>query len=344
MRLVDQSCPCCEGPHTRFRAPASPLLECNGCGHQWRAQPDRDVNYRIQSMRTVPRADHLARKFDERIKFIGDLRQVARVLEVGCAEGHFAAELLARHPHLYLVGIEPSQDAELASRVFHRVYRAPLADASIDSGNFDVVMAFHVLEHDREPVAACSALSDALGVEGRLFIEVPHGSGNERVPEDRNPEHVHFYTTASISCLMHRVGLEVRDVQCGGFESPLYNDSLRVRARRRVSSDAKIAGLQARIRQLLGPHGAIWGVGGDFENYVRPYLRPEDPVLLVDSSPERQGAVIDGRRVQPPEVLAGGVLRHVLIASYRHELSIRKSLSDLAVPAKAVRTLTDLVT
>ena len=186
-------------------------------------------------------------------------------------------------------------------------------------------------------------MGGVLKSSGRLLIEVPHGSGHTAVPEDLNPEHIQFFSAASLCCLLHRAGFEATVVQTRGFESPLYSDSLRVEARPRVARSAKAAQIQSRLVALLGGGGAVWGIGGDFECHVRPYLKHIDNVVLVDSERHETGLHIDGRAVRAPQVLLDGISREILISSYRYDDHIRSSAAALGLPAWRLHSLEELL-
>ena len=335
-------CPCCGGVDTRPYRGRLAATSCAGCGHLWR-ESAVTVDYRRKSRRTVLRDDHLQRRLAERLEFIGHLPPGTRVLEVGCAEGHLAAALRRKIPQLRLVGVEPSHDAELARRFFDAVHQTTLLDAAIVGERFDVVMTFHVLEHLADPLQACRHMGGLLSRSGRLLVEVPRGSGHAEVPEDLNPEHIQFFTAASLCCLLNRAGLEVQTLHGGGFESPLYSDSLRVKARPSVARSVKAAQIQSRLIAMLGDRGAIWGIGGDFECHVRPYLAPLNNVVLVDSERYESGLHIDGRAVSAPVALLDGISREILISSYRYEEQIRSSAITLGIPAGRLHSLDEVL-
>lgn len=343
MTVNDLRCPCCDGTDCREHIGRLSALACGSCGHVWRGTRAVSPDYAKQRMRTVQRNDHVIRRIAERLEFIGNVAPTARVLEVGCAEGHLGAALRQRWPMIRLIGIEPSEDAAVASQIFDSMHRVHLLDADLDCAPFDLVMAFHVLEHIQDPYEACRWLVSVLDSEGRLIIEIPHGSGHRWVPEDCNPEHLHFFTLSSVSCLLYRTGAEVRIARSGGFESPLYSDSLRVEAVRQVTRDAKAVHIRKRLQEMLIPGGAVWGLGGDFETYVRPYLPSKDSVVLVDSSPRTQETEIDGRRVRDPRTLGDAADRHVLIASYRYEAQIRRSALALGILPDRLHSLEELL-
>ena len=334
-------CPACGGVSIGAAPSRAERLHCAHCGHGWLAADAPQVDYATLSQRTLVDDPHRARRLAGRVGFIGELPRSARVLEVGCAEGLLGAALREACPDVYLEAVEPSADAVAAARIFDVVHRQPLEHAPIDVARFDRVLAFHVLEHLEDPAGALNRLGARLSGGGALVAEVPRRSGHPQLPEDLNREHRHFFSTASICAMLHRAGLEAVRVEAGCYESPLYPDSLRVMALRRPDPDALAAVLRERLSRILAGDSAIWGTGGDFENYVRPYLPEGLPVRLLDSSPEAQGRVLDGRVVEAPD--AAGPVRTVLVATCRHEQSIREALRHTAFAAAKVIGLADFL-
>jgi SAM-dependent methyltransferase len=321
-------CPACCGTSIRSIASWPQARECEHCGHGWVLPGPAAVDYSALSQRAMGDDVQRARRLAGRLSFIGRVPDFARVLEVGCAEGELGAALRAAVPGVRLEGIEPSGDATLAASRFDVLHRQRLEDVAFGDARFDRVLAFHVLEHLADPAPALRRLAELLSPGGMLVAEVPRRSGHPRVPHDRNREHLHFFCAASLCAMLQRAGLDALRLESGGYESPLYPDSLRVLAIRQPGRAALAAALRDRLARLLAADAAVWGTGGDFDNYVRPYLPAGLPVRLLDSSHAAQGRSIDGRLVESPAGASG--LRTVLVASCRHEASIREAMRDTA--------------
>lgn len=340
--MPETRCPCCRSPECRLEAAPFEHGQCLGCGHRWRTALHRP-DYAALAGRTVADAGDLARRLAERLAFIGRVPAGSTVLEVGCAEGHLGRALRARAPGVKLVGVEPSPDAAAARGHFDAVHQASFAAALLDGRSFERVLCFHVLEHLPDPLAACLDFRGATSAGGRVVIEVPNGSGHTLLSWDRNPEHLQFFSVGSLACVLARAGLEPSRLQTGGFESPPYADCLRVEARPTVAASERAAAWPRRLAARLKPGDVVWGAGGDFENYVRPWLAALAPAFIVDSDRARQGSPVDGVAVRDPSALAGLPTARVLVASYRFEAQILASLVALGIdPARAV-TLRELL-
>jgi SAM-dependent methyltransferase len=150
-----------------------------------------------------------------RVRWVrGAAAPVGRVLEVGCASGWFLAA--ARTVGYDVVGIEPA--AEMAAAARERsgapVQTAMLEDAALPPASFDVVVAWHVLEHLAEPRGSLAAVRGALRPGGRLLLELPNVASLRAVREGEDwyalepQHHVAHYTPRALDALLRASGLE----------------------------------------------------------------------------------------------------------------------------------------
>jgi 2-polyprenyl-3-methyl-5-hydroxy-6-metoxy-1,4-benzoquinol methylase len=141
------------------------------------------------------------------------------VLDVGCGDGAFAAELAAAGCDV--VGVDVDADAiERAARrapgarfaLWSPDARLPLADASVD-----VVWAGEVIEHVAELAAWLSELRRVLRSGGRMLLSTPyHGRTKNTAIAliaferhfDPLGEHVRFFTRRSLAALLTEFGFE----------------------------------------------------------------------------------------------------------------------------------------
>lgn len=91
----------------------------------------------------------------------------SRVLDFGCGAGGFVrrAQALAGE----IAGVEPERRVREYWGERMRIYH----DLQHAGGDYDLITAFHVLEHLSNPRAVLKSLSAHLGARGRLVIEVP---------------------------------------------------------------------------------------------------------------------------------------------------------------------------
>lgn len=321
-------CPCCSAAAP---LPATGWRRCPHCGHRWRADPPPQTANYYQSLisRNDTEALWCEDKLRERASAVRRLvgPDGSRVLEVGCAEGLLGARVKAVRPLCY-DGIELSRDALAAAARLDQVFPAPAANLSAPA--YDLVAAFHVLEHIADVAGELRAWLTLLKDDGHLLIEVPLRAGHRLLAHDANREHLHQFSMASMACLLEACSLDIEEISRGHRESPVYPDSLRVVARRLPSASAQSQRLLARFSECLPMPFAIYGIGGDFENYLLPLLDALPVVALLDSAAEKQGRTIAGRRIEAFDAALHGGLP-LLVSSIRFAADIRRHLLSLGI-------------
>jgi len=141
------------------------------------------------------------------------------VLDVGCSDGIMLARLGSRHvPN----GIEIS--AALAKRAQAvvgprggTVIQASALEglAACDAGRFSGVWMHSFLEHELQPLATLTAANRVLRADGRLILKMPnYASINRRLRGTRwcgfrFPDHVNYFTPASLQKMVRAAGLRV---------------------------------------------------------------------------------------------------------------------------------------
>jgi SAM-dependent methyltransferase len=338
-------CPCCAGAAvTRRTAPAA-HFGCGGCSHRWKPEAPAAHYYRGQAGRSAFLRREAARKHRERLAFLRpDLARARRVLEIGCAEGQFGAYVkraLGRPVHW--VGVEPSRDAEKARARLDEVFHGAF-DACGSTAPFDLVVAFHVLEHIEDVAKTVDRARGLLREGGAFVVEVPNGAGNELLAWDHHAEHVHLFSPASLCALLAGHGFEVTGLRTQAFESAVYNDSIRVRCRPEVPAHLRAERYRARIAARLPGPFVVYGIGGDYRNLVHPYVTPDQVAALVDADPDKQGTRVQARRVLPPEALARFRDLPVLIASHRLGVTIAAAMTErFGVAPERLHRVADLL-
>lgn len=316
---------------------------CPHCGHFWRPT-DTNITgkyYADLSGRNSLPIRYLTRKLNDRLKSLGPIiRNGMRILEVGCAEGALGHAVKALANVIY-VGVEPSHDAQEAMEFIDEVHstcNSLLADGKL----FDTVLSFHVLEHIPDPASEIRNWRRLIAEEGLLVLEVPNRSGHPYVINDQNPEHIHQFSIASIACLLNRCGFDITEMSGSHFESPAYTDSIRILARPIQSETIRQESLVKRFQTTLGDKFAIYGLGGDFNNYILPFIDRLPIAALLDSAPQRQGNLVAG-------ILTTGyaVEKHhhlpILIASIRYEDAIMNTLQEFGHKRQLLRSLADIL-
>jgi 2-polyprenyl-3-methyl-5-hydroxy-6-metoxy-1,4-benzoquinol methylase len=151
----------------------------------------------------------------------------ARVLDVGCGEGRFAAELARAGAGV--VGIDVAEEPLRRARARHPELDLRLVDGEgawdLADASFDVVWAGEVIEHVADTAAWLSEVRRVLRSGGRLLVSTPaHGpllrvrlalSGRAFARHfDPLGEHLRFYTRDMLAQLLAEFGFE--QVNVGG--------------------------------------------------------------------------------------------------------------------------------
>lgn len=158
----------------------------------------------------------------------------ARVLDVGCATGYLAAELVKRGCVVDGVEFDPvaAEQARRPGRCREVVagdLEAPLTreavEAMLGTTRLDVIVCADVLEHLRDPWSTLAWLRTLLGAGGpdrRAVISVPniaHWTARRALSRGRfdytdfglfDRTHLRFFTRASAAELARRAGFAVR--------------------------------------------------------------------------------------------------------------------------------------
>jgi len=188
-------------------------------------------DYYEQLWRALPEGLEPA-DFNLRSRFLLDRVSAGRrVLDVGCGEGRFAAELGSAGAEV--VGVDVAEEPLRRARAQHpeldlRLVQAhgpwPLADAS-----FDVVWAGEVLEHLLDTAAWLSEVRRVLRSGGTLLVSTPDNGPlslmamalSKRAFAARfepRGDHLRFYNRATLSRLIEDFGFEaVRSSGHGGL-------------------------------------------------------------------------------------------------------------------------------
>lgn len=334
-RSAVTSCPCCEG---RQLESLNGDCRCLVCQHHWRPADNNETltDYASQIDRNALPQAYIQSKLNERFNYLKNiLVSGQRILEVGCAEGGLGAMIKSRFDLEY-VGIELSRDAAAASQVLDQVVQRP---EQLPSASFDLLFAFHVLEHIPDINQALFQWMSLLKPTGSLILEVPNQAGHPWVQIDRNQEHLHQFNTASLSLLMQRNGITLQRLETGVFESPAYPDSIRIMAMPETGEQQRTERLiSALLKTIDGPFD-IFAVGGDFFSYIQPVLSALPVKELFDNAARKQ---IADKLVQAFS-LEKNAGKAILICSIRYEESIRSELIATGVSADKIFCLSQIL-
>jgi SAM-dependent methyltransferase len=156
----------------------------------------------------------------------GILSQKGRILDIGCGNGAFLANMKQRNWEVY--GIETAKIAAdyAQEEIGTSVINKKIQDAGFASQYFDVITLWHVLEHLPDPSAALAEVHRILKPQGQLLISLPNFQSLQAQLMKSDwyhldvPRHIYHFTPKTISELLAKTGLAIIKIS---FVSPAYN-------------------------------------------------------------------------------------------------------------------------
>jgi len=159
----------------------------------------------------LPRYRELA---DEHVRHLRLPEGRPRLLDVGCGEGEFLAEMQSLG--WSAEGLDPSAEAVATAQARGvRARKATLSEARLEPGSFDAITFRLVFEHLRDPVTALAECRRALEPGGVLWIATPSLDSEAHRVFRRNwislepPRHAVVYTASALRRLLEATGFEV---------------------------------------------------------------------------------------------------------------------------------------
>jgi SAM-dependent methyltransferase len=236
------TCPGCASEHSSPLEldPEHQLRRCESCGLVYApafADPD-DIytdGYILEGGQFGANFDVMHPTFQEFVAHAADRRldlieRVARppgrFLDVGCGTGEMLVS--ARDRGWTAQGAEPVEDSARYARDERGLDVRPtlLQDSGLPKRSYDVVAAFHVLEHLTDAPAFLRTIAEWAVPGGYVVIEVPNWrSVNRRVSGSswihlRPLEHLAHYSPKTLAATLRRAGLEPAEVHTPGFLWP----------------------------------------------------------------------------------------------------------------------------
>jgi 2-polyprenyl-3-methyl-5-hydroxy-6-metoxy-1,4-benzoquinol methylase len=170
---------------------------------------------------TADTDEQLSRKVvgqGSRVRFVQRFKRDGKLLDVGCASGHFLAA--ARDAGFNVCGIEVSEWAvkEGKERLGLDIRQGVIESVDYPA-TFDAATMWHVVEHFEDPVASLVKVRKWLAPGGVLVIECPNSGSFDagRYGAEwagwRIPYHLWHLTPKSLAAVLERAGYEVVRVQ-----------------------------------------------------------------------------------------------------------------------------------
>ncbi|MDX1668178.1 MAG: class I SAM-dependent methyltransferase [Limnobacter sp.] len=259
-QITERSCPACTQAETKplpYGNEQWPVAQCAICGFVYLTKAP--VYERLSeefAWEQTSEAERLVREEREPVKQsisralktfrrevlkrdkLGDLMKAfvpsGKVLDIGCAGGGFLANLPAQYTP-YGIEISKQLSMKAASIVEPRGGTITHENAfngvrALPANLFDCVVMSSFLEHEVEPSGLLEGIERILAPGGVVIIKVPNfASWNRHLRADkwcgfRLPDHVNYFTPASLKHLIEHNGLTVE--QFGWKDRHPFSDNM----------------------------------------------------------------------------------------------------------------------
>jgi SAM-dependent methyltransferase len=212
------ACTVCKGrrlePLSAYRH--AHLVRCRDCGLVFADCRPTDAEL-ARNYGDYSRADHdspiTRRRYRELLDGFERFREGNRILDMGCGIGFFLEEAQSRGWDAFGSELE-SRAVEINRAKGLNCVQAPIDADTFEPGSFDVITAFEVVEHLRDPLAEAAVIARALRPGGLFYCTTPNfGSLSRRTLRDRwsviaYPEHLTYFTPPTLRSWLGRFGFE----------------------------------------------------------------------------------------------------------------------------------------
>lgn len=151
-----------------------------------------------------------------------------RVLDVGCGRGYLLRDLAAKGWSCAGIDIPGSPLPIDAAKLGFDCQTGDACSLPWPNNSFDLVVINHVLEHVRDPWAACLEANRVLREHGLLYVGVPNYGSFQRRLFGGNwfplelPRHVYHFTAASLGLILRRTGFTPRRWATRSFRQGVF--------------------------------------------------------------------------------------------------------------------------
>lgn len=249
MRKVD-NCPLCDAQvsdATTIRSTdylsgdAFTVATCSECGMAFttpyptgaeelaRYYPQEDYYGSSTGRRFNPIMERMISAFRAaRAKRVLGVRKTGRVLDIGCGRALLLQHLKSLGWECYGTELSESLASHVRETSGIEVRTGELRDMGFEDGSFDVVTAYHVLEHISNPRETLTAVRRLMKSDGLLVVGVPNlASVQARMSRGRwfhldVPRHVVHFTPDTLARMLRECGFEITSRKSYSLEYDPY--------------------------------------------------------------------------------------------------------------------------
>ncbi|MCL0060390.1 class I SAM-dependent methyltransferase [Dehalococcoidia bacterium] len=236
--IKQDPCPLC-GDTTFLIITEKPsrVIECENCSFSFRSHRPSPVELeQYYSWSQSPTHQEGENKLRERetkwkVKLLSqmvNLNRVQSLLDIGCDDGLFLFTLKRNFPHLEVFGVEPS---ERRVRIAKEIYglkniETGLCEKADIKRTFDLITAFHVLEHVHDPIKFLQKIKSVMNLQSLLCLQVPTVSLSRidlplgirfLLPGYFFSEHLWFFTPKTFAVLLEQQEFSIKTMRFDSF-------------------------------------------------------------------------------------------------------------------------------
>ncbi|MEZ5173268.1 MAG: class I SAM-dependent methyltransferase [Bacteroidia bacterium] len=162
------------------------------------------------------------KRYNEILDKLEVYRKTNKLIDVGCGVGYFAEVAISRGWDVYGTEFTDNAIAICESKGI-KMQKGVLNPDDYEAGSFDIVTSFEVIEHINNPGTECTNFNKLLRKGGALYITTPNFNSLLRYYLKGNynvigwPEHLSYYTPATLNSLMKRHGFKKVFIQATGI-------------------------------------------------------------------------------------------------------------------------------
>ncbi|MGH3426274.1 MAG: class I SAM-dependent methyltransferase [Mycobacteriales bacterium] len=210
------------------------LVRCRNCGLVLAGRHPTDAEL-ARKYGDYSRADYdspITRlRYRELLDSFEPYRRTNRILDMGCGIGFFLEEARRRGWEAHGSEFEARAVEINRSKGLHCV-QAPIGPDTFEPSGFDVITAFEVVEHLRDPFSEATSIAHALRPGGLFYCTTPNfGSLSRRLLRARwsviaYPEHLSYFTPSTLRSWLRRFGFAPVGVTTSGLSLARLRDGL----------------------------------------------------------------------------------------------------------------------
>lgn len=263
----DAVCLICSSRRTKYlpKYRHAHLIRCRDCGLTFAGRQPTDAEL-TDNYSSYSRSDYDSPITRQRYHALLDgfegYRQTNRILDMGCGIGFFLEEVQRRGWEAHGSEFEP-RAVEINRAKGLRCVQAPIEIDTFEPGSFDVITAFEVVEHLRDPLAEAAVIARTLRPGGLFYLTTPNfASLSRRLLGSRwsiiaYPEHLLYFTPSTLNLWLGHFGFVPVKVTTTGISLARLRRGVGASTRTAQSSDEQLRAQIERSPALRAAKRAV---------------------------------------------------------------------------------------